>query len=262
MKRLITYFTLAYLMSWAIWLPLYSKKLGISDLPTLPYNHALGGLGPMLAAILTTIIYEKRKLFLLLKRALQIQPISYFTIALFGPFVLYFLACTIAYFVNYTPFKIQEIFISKEFPQFSFIVFFFYNLLFFGFGEEMGWRGYALPHLQAKMQPIYATLLLTAFWALWHLPLFLYRPGYATMDVAGVIGWVFSLLTGSILLTWLFNGSKGSILICATFHSTIDVTFTADSTNKNIVNYMGFLITIWGVATIFIIKNKQNKLVG
>ena len=77
------------------------------------------------------------------------------------------------------------------------------------------------------------------------------------MDFAGILGWLFSLLTGSILLTWLYNSSKGSILICAVFHSTIDIAFTADIADKNKVIYMGFLITVWGILSILIFKSKN-----
>jgi len=77
------------------------------------------------------------------------------------------------------------------------------------------------------------------------------------MNAAGIFGWVFSLLTGSILLTWLYNSSRASILICAVFHSTIDIAFTADIASKNIINYMGFLITAWGILTIIIFKPKN-----
>ena len=41
-----------------------------------------------------------------------------------------------------------------------------------GFGEETGWRGFALPHLQRRHKPLVASLLLTFGWASWHLPLF------------------------------------------------------------------------------------------
>lgn len=77
------------------------------------------------------------------------------------------------------------------------------------------------------------------------------------MDTIGIIGWIFSLLTGSVLMTWLFNSSRGSILICAVFHSTIDIAFTSDITDKDIVNYTGFLITLWGIATLIIFKPKD-----
>src|SRR6185503_9375238 len=48
------------------------------------------------------------------------------------------------------------------------------TILFDGpFGEELGWRGWALPHLESRWTPVAATLIVGVFWAGWHLPLFL-----------------------------------------------------------------------------------------
>ena len=166
----------------------------------------------------------------------------------------------VSHFINKTPINFSGLLTTKEFPQWSLLSFFFYNLIFFGLGEEVGWRGFALPRLQNKMNALTSSIILTIFWALWHLPLFFYRPGYTIMEWTGILGWVFSLLTGSVLLTWLYNSSKASILICAVFHSTIDIAFTADISNKNIVNYMGLLITVWGILTIIIFKSKNLSM--
>jgi hypothetical protein len=51
---LVRFFALAYGISWAIWLPLYLPRFGIATLPVSPYHHALGALGPLLAAFLLT----------------------------------------------------------------------------------------------------------------------------------------------------------------------------------------------------------------
>lgn len=258
MKQLLTYFGLAYLISWTIWLPLYGHIFGLINLPTLPFNHGIGGLGPLIASFLTTWIFLKKAgLKNLLAKCLQIKPLLYLTVALFSPFILGFFALLISYFIDKNPINLSELLRTKEFPQFNLLTFFIYNLIFFGFGEEVGWRGFALPRLQNKSNALTASIVLTVFWALWHLPLFFYRPDYTTMGAAGIFGWVFSLLTGSILLTWLYNSSRASILICAVFHSTIDIAFTGDIADKNVINYMGFLITVWGILTILIFKPKN-----
>ena len=211
-----------------------------------------------LITYLTTWIYQKSEgVKLLIQKCLQLKPVIYLLIALLSPLLLVFIATMINYFVNNSPINISGLLTSKEFPQFNLFTFFIYNLIFFGFGEEVGWRGYALPRFQQKFNALTSSIILTLFWAMLHLPLFLYRPGYTSMDIAGIFGWTFSLLTGSILLTWLYNSSRASILICAVFHSTIDIAFTADLADKNIVNYMGFLITVWGILTIIIFKPKN-----
>lgn len=269
MKQLITYFGLAYLISWIIWLPLYGHIFGLINLPTLPFHHALGGLGPLIASVLTTWIYNKQDgVKQLFKKCLQLKPFFYLIIGLLSPFILAFIATIINYIVDKNLIDLSGLLTGKEFPNFNLLTFFIYNLVFFGFGEEIGWRGFALPRFQYKFNSLTSTIILTVFWALWHLPLFFYRPGYISMDFVGIFGWIFSLLTGSVLLTWLYNSSKGSILICAIFHSTIDIVFTADLADKNIINYMGFLITVWGILTIIIFKpknlafNEREKISG
>ena len=140
--------------------------------------------------------------------------------------------------------------ISREFPQFSALGFLVYNVVSFGYGEETGWRGFALPRLQARHGALASTLLLTAGWALWHLPLFLYRPGYLTMGIGGIAGWLFSLLTGAVLLTWLYNESRGSILVVAIFHATVDIAFQSDLSSPFVVNVAGAVVTIFGIAVV------------
>ncbi|MBL7979841.1 MAG: CPBP family intramembrane metalloprotease [Bacteroidetes Order II. Incertae sedis bacterium] len=262
MKPLITYFGLAYLISWAIWLPLYGHTLGLTNLPTLPYHHGLGGLGPLIASFLTTWIYERNQgVKRLFQQCLQVRPLIYLTIALLSPFLLAYIATIINYFVYKSPINLSGFLVSKEFPQLNLLTFFIYNLIFFGFGEEVGWRGFALPRFQYKFNALTASIILTLFWAMWHLPLFFYRPGYTSMDFAGAFGWIFSLLTGSILLTWLYNSSRASILICAVFHSTIDIVFTADLADKNVLNYyIGLLITVWGILTVLVFKPQNLAL--
>ncbi len=52
MKPLLTYFILAYLISWGIWAPLYLPKLGITGLPIFPHQHYIGSFGPAIAAFI------------------------------------------------------------------------------------------------------------------------------------------------------------------------------------------------------------------
>jgi uncharacterized protein len=251
MKSLIAYFLLAYGISWLIWLPLYGEALHITGLPVLPYHHALGGLGPLLASVIVTYRTQGRAgLQRLLQQCLQVKPWLLLVVALVSPALLYVLAAIIGSVLQHQPIDISGLWIAREFPQMNFVVFVVYNLFFFGFGEEVGWRGFALPRLQQKWHPLVATLVLTLFWACWHIPLFLYRPGYTAMDIAGITGWVMSLLTGSVLLTWMYNNSRGSILVCAIFHSTVDVAFTADVPYPQMIGYMGMLITVWGLIVV------------
>jgi CAAX amino terminal protease family. len=254
-QKLITFFILAFLLSWCIWLPQYAHVFGAHISIRLPFNHAIGGLGPMLAAFIVTAIYDKEKLGDLFAGMFRVGNIVMLLVALCAPFLLALLAIFIDGLLTGHYESPAVLLRSGEFPEWSFLTFALYNIIFFGFGEEVGWRGLALPELQKRFRPLMASVILTVFWAVWHWPLFLYRPGYVAMGLPGIAGWVFSLLTGSMILTWLFNNSRQSILVCAIFHATIDIAFLAGHTNNNISGYMGFLITVWGV----IIAYRLNK---
>ncbi len=255
MRQLFTFFLLAYLISWIIWLPLYGPALGLPHLPTLPFHHALGGLGPLLASFICTGWYQgPAGVRSLAARCVQVRPLLYFLIALFAPFLLALAAMFMSRYFDGAAMDYRLMFSGKEFPGFSIAELFLYNMLFFGWGEEAGWRGFALPRLQRRFSALLASVMLTLFWALWHWPLFFYRPGYMAMGWGGTSGWLFSLLTGSILLTWLFNASRGSILICAIFHATIDIAFTGNYPDQKMAGYMGMLITLWGIATLIIFR--------
>lgn len=88
-----------------------------------------------------------------------------------------------------------------------------------GFAEEVGWRGLALPLLLRRYDALTAALLLTPIWALWHLPMFFTVATYRDFGPAGYVFFVFGLACGSIILMWLYNGTGGSILSCAIWHS-------------------------------------------
>jgi membrane protease YdiL (CAAX protease family) len=151
---------------------------------------------------------------------------------------------------------------SGEFPQFSALAFLFYNIISFGYGEETGWRGFALPRLQSRFSAFTATIVLTLGWAIWHIPLFFYRPGYMGMGVAEIMGWAFSLLTGAVLLSWLYNESRGSILVVALFHATIDIVFTSDMVSQFVVNSIGVLITSWGIVVLIVAGPRYLSVKG
>lgn len=82
--------------------------------------------------------------------------------------------------------------------------------------EEFGWRGVALPLLQRRMVPFAASVVLGLVWALWHLPAFL---------LSGTLqsNWQFmpfllGLVATSVIMTQLFNASRGSIVLPMLFH--------------------------------------------
>jgi membrane protease YdiL (CAAX protease family) len=89
-------------------------------------------------------------------------------------------------------------------------------MLILGPVEELGWRGVALPLLQRHLAPIWAGLLLGLIWGLWHLPAF-FLSG-TPQSAWGLTPFIIGSAAVSLILTPLFNSSKGSILLPALFH--------------------------------------------
>ncbi|MBW7916197.1 MAG: CPBP family intramembrane metalloprotease [Trueperaceae bacterium] len=96
------------------------------------------------------------------------------------------------------------------------------NVWLFLLTEEAAWRGFALPRLQARSTPLTAALLLGLVWGVWHLPLFLTRGTFqAGLPFAGFMA---SIVATSVMVSWLYNHTRGSVLLAAIFHAATDVT--------------------------------------
>jgi membrane protease YdiL (CAAX protease family) len=98
---------------------------------------------------------------------------------------------------------------------------FLHELFFTAVFEEAGWRGFLLPRLQLRFSPLMATTLVWLPWAVWHLPLDFTRPGgwslLAILELRGP-----ALLLASILITWLYNRSRGALLSPVLFHASMN----------------------------------------
>jgi membrane protease YdiL (CAAX protease family) len=87
-------------------------------------------------------------------------------------------------------------------------------------GEELGWRGFALPRLLQRFSPLVASLILGAIWGLWHLPAF-FLSGLPQANLALPI-FLFGALCLSILATWIYTHTGGSVLSMVLFHFMIN----------------------------------------
>jgi membrane protease YdiL (CAAX protease family) len=114
----------------------------------------------------------------------------------------------------------------------------------YGIGEETGWRGFLLPRLQGNRSALSATARLTLIWAGWHLPAFFFREGYVGLGAAGVVGFLFGLAAGAVVLTALYNASNGSILVAALWHGSWNWVATSDGLQGPWVAVMTALIMV------------------
>lgn len=93
--------------------------------------------------------------------------------------------------------------------------FFYFN----GTGEEVGWRGFALPRLQALTSPLVAGLILTLFWVPWHLFLWI-SEGREVMTFSFWVSSYLLHIPSGIILCWCYNRSRGNLLAAGTAHAS------------------------------------------
>jgi membrane protease YdiL (CAAX protease family) len=130
----------------------------------------------------------------------------------------------------------------------SFIAWMVFNFFSGPLAEEAGWRGYLLPRLQSKYNSLAASLLIGFVWTLWHVPLaFVVGADQAELGVFGWVIYTILVFTISVILTWLFNNTSGSLVIVILAHFFFNVGSNIVVNMFGLVNTMFYNI-IGGIA--------------
>jgi membrane protease YdiL (CAAX protease family) len=121
-------------------------------------------------------------------------------------------------------------------------------LLFNGFGEETGWRGFALERLQRRFGPLTGTLILALLWAGWHIPAFFVVETYRTMTVPIIIGgFGLGLCAGAIVLSRVAQRTDGSVLAAALWHALYNMTSATAASRGVIAAVTTTCVMVWAV---------------
>jgi membrane protease YdiL (CAAX protease family) len=133
-------------------------------------------------------------------------------------------------------------------------------------GEEIGWRGYALPRLGARFGLARASVLLGIAWALWHLPLF-FIPGVDNYGQPFAIFMV-EVTALSVAVAWLYLNTGGSLLLTMLMHSAVNQTIgIVPSRDEHATN--PFLLSdslvmwlttafVWVIAVYLLVRMRQR----
>ena len=253
----MAYFSLAYALSWAIELPLAAAAHGWLHAPVPPALHYLASFGPMLSALIITAATEGRcgvqqLLAGLLKWRVGLGWVLFATLS---PIALFAIAAIVGYATKRTWPDLTLLGEVDYVPYLGIVGAFMLWLLTFGVGEEIGWRGFALPRLQQRHSALTATLLLGVAWALWHLPAFFYRDTYVAMGlVAGFPLVLLSILAASIIFTWLYNSTSGSLLMVILFHALFDFLSVSRAGGDTVAAIMSAGVMLWAVLIVILFK--------
>lgn len=197
---------LAYGITWLAVTPLVLSGLGIG--PDLPdWLHGLGALGPVLAAYLST---RERGVFE--RRGTSSMAPAWIAACLAVPAV-FAVVSLVPVATSGAPVVRPLVEAMRDPAWLSSLV---AGSVLYGLGEEPGWRGWLLDHLEKRHTAVGATLILAPIWAAWHAPFFFYR--FEFEGLVTVIGFLVGLLAGAFWLTFLFNSTGGSVKVVAAWH--------------------------------------------
>lgn len=214
-NTLATYYLLAVAITTIASLPLILSTQGIIVQHISPEWHPLGALGPILGAGLAAYFSRGKSGLANYINSLRDTkfPLKLFLFSISSLLVYPVVATAVSLFSSQT---------SQGFSQLSPIwwISLLISSLAYGIGEEAGWRGFALPRLQARMNALWSIFILTIFHALWHVPFFYYRLHF---EGFALFGFFIGMLAGGIIMTYLYNESGGKTLLPILFHITWNI---------------------------------------
>jgi membrane protease YdiL (CAAX protease family) len=219
---LVSFFVLAYAGTWLFELPYVLSGYGVGLLPTsspvLLWTAPVSVfMGPFLAAFVMTGATEGREGVRRLLRRFVLWRVGFrwYLFAFVGIPVIAVLSVVVI------PGVLGSFQGLGALAPLSVLGIFVYVLFLGGaLGEEPGWRGFALPRLQSLHGPLLGSLILGPLWALWHLPLF-FTP-WNELTAFNVVVFVLATTCLAIMYTWVFNNTKGSVLMAILIHASFN----------------------------------------
>ena len=273
LKRLITghplvaYFVLAFAGTWLLFLPVVLGKNtnGLGLLPyTLPFLLFAALVlpatfaGPTLAAFLVTAVTEgKPGVRYLLRRYVQWRVgIRWYLFVFFG-YLLLFLVAT-SFFLGAAPFTALMQNWSLLFTVYLPAILVFPGII--TWGEEPGWRGFALPRLQQRYGPLLGSLILGCLHGVWHLPAF-FTIQLGPFSLLSYATNILNIMIVTLLWTWVFNNTKGSILLAVLNHAAFNASLALLAMLVPVLPLSGWIVNAGlGVVVVLIVIFTKGRL--
>jgi membrane protease YdiL (CAAX protease family) len=232
---LISYFVIAYAFTAAYD---FLVMLPNPDLPSFPRDF-----GTSVAAVLVTAaIGGQTGVKALLRRlVLWRVPARWYLFVFIGIPAIFTIGIVMipGALASFRPPSLLELLVAPG------LVAFLYTVVLGGpLFEEPGWRGFALPRMQTRWGPLMGAVILGVLWAAWHFTEYLTDPDFTAtnggLTPQGVAVFVLTLVSFSVIITWVFNHTQGSLFIVILLHATINwsqlltsTIFPAVGTNEN-----------------------------
>jgi len=246
---LVLYFILAYALSWSVFIPIALSANGLIPVEIPLAYHYLGSFGPMVAAVIViSLTTGKQGLHSLFERLIKWRvEVRYYVFAILAPAALFILAVLLnRLFTGAWP-DLSQLGEADYLPYLGPLGVLGLWLLTYGLGEETGWRGYALPRLQRTRPATSATLVLAILWACWHIPALFYRDTYTEMGLLAFPMLLVSVIFAAMVFTWLYNSTRGSILLVILFHAIFNWLSVSEAGGQFVAILMSVPVIGWAL---------------
>ncbi|MBN9606299.1 MAG: CPBP family intramembrane metalloprotease [Actinomycetales bacterium] len=215
--RIVIFFVLAFVLVWAVWWTAVAAATGlIPGLDHFPTNPGFYGL--TITALLVAILGEgKAGILDLLKRMIRVTVNPLWLLAgLAVAIALPMAAAGIDALLGRDP----QVGVQLPAEQIGFYI--LAQVFFFWGTEELAWRGFALPRLQARFSALTSALILGVLWGVWHTPLFfLFTQGQSSYPY---VAFLIFTVAESVIIAWIYARSRGSVAVAALVHTASDGT--------------------------------------
>jgi membrane protease YdiL (CAAX protease family) len=225
----------------------------------VPYAlYYLASFGPMISAMVVSAVTDgraglKRLLGGLLKWRV---PLRYYAFAVLAPIGLFGLAVLLNRAITGAWPDLRLLGQIDYLPYLGIPGVLGLWFLTYGLGEETGWRGFALPRLQRSYPAAHAGLMLGFLWACWHLPAFFFRDTYIEMGVLGFPMLVVSVMFASVVFTWLYNSTSGSLPIVILFHIFFNWLSVSEAGGEYVAILMSAPMVAWAI---YVVRRYQPE---
>lgn len=278
-KRPISgFFFLTFAISWVLWIPLlYGHfKYGWTTWEGNSWTNfrtmlgILGSLGPAISAIILTYSLDGKEGVLLLMKRMLLWRVN-FVWWLVAFYCWWLIASILSSLLQLAPFQNTILQLAFSLLNIPVIIFLLQMPLLIGMvGEELGWRGFALPKLIEKYDPIVSSLILALPWMFWHLPLSVFQEWTGNMPLMYfLLKYALLIFPLTLIFTWFFQKTKGSILLVIVFHKAFNLTFNAYSnvigltveSGKLLYNSLIVVLWIWAVILVAYYLRSRKKII-
>ena len=221
MKKVVVYLAVTFIWSWTWWFSLIASGV-VTEAGVGWPTHLIGLIGPAIGAFVAVGIFDGKAGVADLWARVTRWRVRWYWYALIG---LTAVGAVIPAFTDLN--AAMKYSGAPEWGIFTVLL----VLLLNGFGEEIGWRGFLADYFLKKHSTAVSALLVWVIWGVWHIPLFWIVSSFMDLGVGGTIGWSLGLLSGSILLTWMYQASGYSILVVALWHTAFNFSTATEATS-------------------------------